>query len=144
MLNLSTILSASAISHGNKPAFTFGETTLSYAQVNGAANQIANGLKAKGIGQGDKVGLSCLNLPYFPMIYFGILKAGATVVPLSVLLKEDEIEYHLNDSEAKAYFCFEGTPDLPMSKMGYEGFQKATNCEHFFVITADPTSEFNG
>ncbi len=140
MLNLSTILSASAISHGNKPAFTFGETTLSYAQVNGAANQIANGLKAKGIGQGDKVGLSCLNLPYFPMIYFGILKAGATVVPLSVLLKEDEIEYHLNDSEAKAYFCFEGTPDLPMSKMGYEGFQKATNCEHFFVITADPTS----
>ncbi len=27
------------------------------------------------------------NVPYFPMVYFGILKAGATVVPLNVLLK---------------------------------------------------------
>ena len=140
MLNLATILSATAISHGGSPAFTFGDTTLNYAQVNGAANQIANGLKSLGIGSGDKVALSCLNLPYFPMIYFGILKAGATVVPLSVLLKEDEIEYHLKDSESKAYFCFEGTPDLPMAKMGHAGFSKAGGCEHFFVITANPTS----
>ena len=140
MLNLSTILSATAISHGDKAAFTFGDSTLSYAQINGAANQIANGLTSIGIGHGDKVALSCLNLPYFPMIYFGILKVGATVVPLSVLLKEDEIEYHLNDSEAKAYFCFEGTPDLPMADMGIKGFNKAALCEHFFVITANPTS----
>ncbi len=140
MLNLATILGASAKSTPSKPAFTFGETTLSYAQINGAANQIANGLKSIGINPGDKVGLSCLNLPYFPMIYFGILKAGATVVPLSVLLKEDEIEYHLNDSEAKAYFCFEGTPDLPMGKMGHAGFQKASLCEHFYMITGDPKS----
>ena len=97
MLNLATILSATAISHGSNPAFTFGDTTLNYRQINGAANQIANGLKEQGIVPGDKVALSCLNLPYFPMIYFGILKAGATVVPLSVLLKEDEIEYHLKD-----------------------------------------------
>ena len=140
MLNLATILSATAISHGGSPAFTFGDTTLNYAQINGAANQIANGLKAQGIVPGDKVALSCLNLPYFPMIYFGILKAGATVVPLSVLLKEDEIEYHLNDSESKAYFCFEGTPELPMAQMGHQGFNKASACEHLFVITANPTS----
>ena len=140
MLNLATILSATAISHGSNPAFTFGDTTLNYSQINGAANQIANGLKEQGIVPGDKVALSCLNLPYFPMIYFGILKAGATVVPLSVLLKEDEIEYHLNDSEAKAYFCFEGTPELPMAQMGHQGYNKASGCEHFFVITANPTS----
>jgi len=131
MLNLATILSATAISHGGSP---------NYAQINGAANQIANGLKAQGIVPGDKVALSCLNLPYFPMIYFGILKAGATVVPLSVLLKEDEIEYHLKDSESKAYFCFEGTPELPMAQMGHQGFNKVSGCEHFFVITANPAS----
>jgi len=44
MLNLATILSATAISNGGSPAFTFGDTTLNYAQINGAANQIANGL----------------------------------------------------------------------------------------------------
>ncbi len=139
MLNLSVLLESSAFKHGAKPAFTFGDTTMSYAQINGAANQIANGLTANGIGHGDKVALSCFNLPYFPIIYFGILKAGATVVPLSVLLKEDEIAYHLSDSDAKAYFCFVGSPDLPMGQMGYAGFNKVDACEQFFMITAKPT-----
>ncbi len=139
MLNLSVLIENSARDHGSKPAFTFGETTLTYAQVNGAANQIANGLVAKGIKKGDKVALSCFNLPYFPIIYFGILKAGAVVVPLSVLLKKDEIAYHLSDSEAKAYFCFVGTPDLPMGEMGHAGFNEAPGCEHFFMITPKPT-----
>ena len=146
MLNLSVLLEASAFKHGSKPAFTFGDTTLTFAQVNGAANQVANGLISKGIQKGDKVALSCFNLPYFPIIYFGILKAGATVVPLSVLLKEDEIHYHLNDSDAKAYFCFVGTPDLPMGQMGLAGFKKADKCEHIFMITPKPTdpSPFEG
>ena len=62
--------------------------------------------------------LSCPNLPYFPVVYYGILKAGAVVVPLNVLLKGREIAYHLTDSEAKAYFCFEGTAELPMGAEG--------------------------
>ncbi len=139
MLNLSVLLEATAASTPSAPAFTFGETTLTYAQVNGAANQVANGLISKGINQGDKVALSCLNLPYFPIAYFGILKAGATVVPLSVLLKKDEIAYHLSDSDAKAYFCFIGTPDLPMLEMGHAGFSETDSCEHLFAITVKPT-----
>ncbi|MEM8886417.1 MAG: long-chain fatty acid--CoA ligase [Bacteroidota bacterium] len=139
MLNLSVILEDSASRYASKDAFTFMDTTMNYAQINGAANQVANGLKAKGIKKGDKVALSCFNLPYFPIIYFGILKAGAAVVPLSVLLKKDEIAYHLSDSDAKAYFCFVGTPDLPMGEMGHAGFQEAEKCEHFFMITAKPT-----
>jgi long-chain acyl-CoA synthetase len=84
------------------------------------------------------VALSCLNLPYFPIIYFGILKVGARVVPLSVLLKKDEIAYHLTDSQAKAYFCFTGTEQLPMGQMGYSGFNEAPNCEHFFMVMPTP------
>ncbi len=38
----------------------------------------------------------------FPIAYFGILKAGAVVVPLNVLLKPREIAYHLKDSDAAA------------------------------------------
>jgi long-chain acyl-CoA synthetase len=68
------------------------------------------------------------------------LKAGATVVPLNVLLKPREIAYHLADSDSKAYFCFQGTPELPMGEFGFKGFQDADNCEHFFMITADPAS----
>ncbi|MFT7162664.1 MAG: long-chain acyl-CoA synthetase [Bacteroidia bacterium] len=99
---------------------------------------MANGLKKIGIGPGDKVALSCPNLPYFPMIYFGILKTGAIVVPMSVLLKKDEITYHLKDSDAKAYFCFTGTNELPMGSMGHSGFQEAQECLHFFMIMPRP------
>jgi len=139
MLNLSVLLEDSAFRYADKPAFTFGDTTLSFAQVNGTANQVANGLKAKGIQPGDKVALNCLNLPYFPIIYFGILKAGAVCVPLSVLLKQEETAYHLKDSEAKAFFCFVGTEDLPMGQMGYRGFKEVDSCEQFYMIMPDPT-----
>ena len=66
--------------------------------------------------------------------------AGATVVPLNVLLKGREIAYHLDDSEAVAYFCFQGTPELPIGQEGHAGFEQADGCEHFFVITADPSA----
>ena len=134
MLNLSILLENSAQKYADKTAFTFMDTSLSFAQINGAANQVANALVDLGIQAGDKVALSCFNLPYFPIIYNGILKVGAVVVPLSVLLKSDEIHYHLENSDAKAYFCFTGTEELPMGKMGYEGFQKTEACEHFFMI----------
>ena len=81
---------------------------------------------SRGIEPGDKVALSCPNLPYFPIVYYGILKAGAVVVPLNVLLKGREIAYHLGDSDAKAYFCFEGTPDLPMGQTGTPASSRPT------------------
>ncbi len=132
------MLESSARVFPSKEAFIFMDNALTYGQLNGAANQIANGLKSLGIKPGDKVALSCLNIPYFPMVYFGILKTGAVVVPLSVLLKQDEIAYHLQNSDAKAYFCFEGTPELPMLKMGQAGFSEAPSCEHLIAITAKP------
>jgi long-chain acyl-CoA synthetase len=134
MLNLSMILADSAKRFPAKTAFNFMDTCVSYAEVNAAANKVANGLKATGIMPGDKVALSCLNLPAFPIIYYGIIKAGAVAVPLSVLLKKEEIEYHLKDSDAKAYCCFTGTPELPMGEAGYAAFKNVPSCSHFFMI----------
>lgn len=141
MLNLAVLLEDSAREAPDNTAVIFNETKLSYAAVNVAANQVAGALADLGIEPGDKVALSCPNLPYFPIVYYGILKAGAVVVPLNVLLKPREIAYHLQDSDAKAYFCFEGTEQLPMGQMGHGGFQQADSCEHFIVITANPAAE---
>ncbi|MGB9011389.1 MAG: long-chain fatty acid--CoA ligase [Aeromicrobium sp.] len=137
MGNLAALLEDTTAKHGDRTAIVFGDTKLSYAQVNGAANQVANLLASRGIGRGDKVALSCPNLPYFSIIYFGILKAGATVVPLNVLLKGREVAYHLADSEAKAYFAFEGSADLPIGDAAYEGFQATDTCSEFFLIKLD-------
>jgi long-chain acyl-CoA synthetase len=140
MLNLSVLLEDSASHYPGRTAVVLGDTRLTYAQVDAAARQVAALLAERGIRPGDKVALSCPNLPYFPVVYYGILKAGAVVVPLNVLLKGREIAYHLSDSEAKAYFCFQGTPELPMGAEGHAGFTQADGCEHFFLITADPAA----
>ncbi len=128
MPNLSSLLEDSASQYADRDAVVLASpdgqsTRLTYAQVNGAANQVANLLVARGIQPGDKVALSCPNLPYFPIVYYGILKAGATVVPLNVLLKGREVAYHLADSDATAYFCFQGTDELPIGQAGFEGFE---------------------
>ncbi|MER5321497.1 long-chain-fatty-acid--CoA ligase [Streptosporangium roseum] len=138
MLNLSIILEDSAHNAPDRTALVFGDLRLPYSMVNSVANQVANLLVARGIGKGDKVALLCPNLPYFPFVYFGILKAGATVVPLNVLLQPREITYHLTDSDTKALFCFEGSPELPMGARGREAFDAAEGCELFFVLPATP------
>jgi long-chain acyl-CoA synthetase len=140
MLNLSILLEDSARHYPERTAVVLGNKRLTYAQVDAAANQVANLLAARGIGNGDKVALSCPNLPYFPIVYYGILKTGAVVVPLNVLLKGREIAYHLANSDAKVYFCFEGTADLPMGTEGFAGFEEAERCDDFILITADPAA----
>ncbi|MFF5261157.1 long-chain fatty acid--CoA ligase [Actinomadura viridis] len=138
MLNLSVLLEDAARKTPDRDAVVFGDMRLSYAMIDMIASQVAHLLRSRGIGVGDKVALSCPNVPYFPMVYFGILKAGAAVVPLNVLLKPREITYHLDDSDAKALFVFEGTPELPLGEMGRAGFQGSPACEHLFLMTTDP------
>ncbi|PKK15019.1 long-chain fatty acid--CoA ligase [Thermomonospora sp. CIF 1] len=134
MLNLSVLLEDAARETPDRHAVVFGDMRLSYSFIDQVANQVANLLVSRGIKPGDKIAISSPNLPYFPMIYFGALKAGAVVVPLNVLLKQREIAYHLTDSEAKAYFCFQGTPELPLSETGWAGFAEVPTCEHFFLL----------
>ncbi|MBA4491785.1 long-chain fatty acid--CoA ligase [Paracoccus sp. S1E-3] len=140
MLNLSSLLEDSARNYPDRDALVLGAQRLNYGQVNAQANRVANLLVARGIQPGDRVALSCPNLPAFPIIYHGILKAGAVVVPMNVLLKSGEIAYHLNDAAARAYFCFEGTPDLPMAAEGHAALTQAPSVRDFFVVTADPAA----
>ena len=86
MLNLAVLLEDSAREVPERPATIFEGTKLSYEEVNAAANQVAHGLVKAGIKKGDTVALSCPNVPYFPIVYYGILKAGAVVMPLNILL----------------------------------------------------------
>jgi len=140
MLNLAVVLEGTVREHQERLAIVQGPVRLTYAQLDAAASQVANALKDRGVGRGDRVAMSCPNVPYFPIVYYGILKAGATVVPLNILLTEREIAYHLADCEASAYFCFEGTPELPIGKSGKAAFDATDTCEHFILLTADPTA----
>lgn len=140
MLNLSILLEDSARKYPDRDALVLGPTRLTYRQVNGAANQVANLLVERGIEPGDKVALMSPNVPYFSIVYYGILKAGAVVVPLNVLLKGREVAYHLDDSDAKALFAFQGTEELPIGTEAKAGFDQVATCGEFFVITGDPAA----
>jgi long-chain acyl-CoA synthetase len=137
MLNLASLLEDSAARWPTRDAVVCDDTRLSYAEVDAATNRVANLLVAAGIRPGDRIALSCVNIPQFPIVYYGILKAGAVVVPMNVLLKAREIAYHLTDSSARAYFCFEGGPGLPLGEEGKAGFDQAPDCAHFFPIAAE-------
>jgi long-chain acyl-CoA synthetase len=141
-VNLASVIEQHARRRPDRIAVVFGGTRLTYAALNAWANRIAGGLAASGIGPGDHVGLLCPNLPYFPAAYFGILKTGAAVVPLNILLKPREIAYHLRDSDAKALICFEGTPELPMADAAKAALAVVPSCMRLIVMPRDG-SEMN-
>src|SRR5579863_1333554 len=141
MLNVAMLLDDSTREYPDRTAIVCEGARLSYAQLNAAANQVANGLVQAGIKKGDTVGLTCGNVPYFPIVYYGILKAGAVVMPMNVLYKSREIAYNLTDSDARAYFCLEGSPELPIGQQGYSAFKEVAGCKHFFLMTNNPTAQ---
>jgi long-chain acyl-CoA synthetase len=138
MLNLSVLLEDGARTTPDRDCIVFSDLRLSYALTDMIANQVANLLVARGVRPGDKVALASPNVPYFPFVYFGALKAGAVVVPLNVLLTPREIAYHLEDSGAKALFAFTGTPELPLGERAFAAFGQVDGCETYIDLPAVP------
>src|SRR5918998_1755876 len=104
--NLATILTETAEKHGDKTAFKLDDVELNYQMLDEGSARVAGLLKSKGIEPGDRVGLMMPNVPYFPAIYFGALRAGAVVVPMNVLLKGREAAFYLTDPEAKVVIAW--------------------------------------
>ncbi|MFQ5515628.1 MAG: long-chain fatty acid--CoA ligase [Myxococcota bacterium] len=100
-LNLGTILASTAALRPDQVVIRLGERTLSYAELDRTARGVASSLRKRGVEPGQKVALMIPNVPEFTIAYFGILYAGATVVPLNVLLSAPEVTYHLEDSESR-------------------------------------------
>jgi long-chain acyl-CoA synthetase len=102
--NLSTMLRESTLADPDKVAVILDEHRLPYRMVDGAADRVAQVLRDNGIAPGTPVGLMLPNVPQFPIVYYGILRAGCVAVPMNVLLKGPEVRYYLEDSGARAFF----------------------------------------
>ena len=139
-LNLASIITHHARLTPQNEAIVCDSVRMTYGELDKLSNQVANALTDLGVGHGDKVALSCPNLPLFPIIYYGIMKAGAIVVPLNIFFKAREFEYHLSDSDAKAVFVFEGTADLPLAATVKEAFDRVPACEHLVVMMKDESA----
>jgi long-chain acyl-CoA synthetase len=105
-VNLAHLLTASAEREPDHVAFKLDDTELTYGALSGASAHIAGLLAAHGFQRGDRVGIMLPNVPYFPVCYYGVLRAGGIVVPMNVLLKKREVAYYLSDSGAKLVFAW--------------------------------------
>jgi long-chain acyl-CoA synthetase len=100
MPNLADLLTVTAAARPASIAVKRDERALTYAALDAQAARVAGLLRAKGVQPGDRVGIMLPNVEYFPVCYYGALRAGAVVVPMNVLLKEREVAFYLGDSGA--------------------------------------------
>ncbi len=119
MTNLASNLVTTAQTHPDTVAIKLDDAELTWQQLHGLAAKAAGALRAAGLEPGDRVSLILPNVPAFPVLFYGTLLAGGTVVPMNPLLKAQEIEYFYTDSGAK--FSFVWGDFLAEAQAGAEG-----------------------
>ena len=105
-MNLAALMSTSAMLHGDRTAIRQENVELSYAGLERATALVAGLLTSRGVEPGDRVGVMLPNVAYFPICYYGALRAGAAIVPMNMLLKEREVAYYMADSGARVLFAW--------------------------------------
>jgi long-chain acyl-CoA synthetase len=109
--NLACNLTDSVARGADRPALRVDDVVVSYGQLDALSAQLAGLLRARGIGPSDRVGIMLPNVPQFAVAYYAVLRAGAIVVPMNVLLKRREVSFYLSDSEASLLIAWHGFAD---------------------------------
>jgi long-chain acyl-CoA synthetase len=118
---LYSILDDAASEYPDATYTVFADVGHTFRRVKDTADRIANFLTTRGIGKGDRVAIFLPNLPHFPEIFFGVLKAGATCVTCNPLYKTPELNYQLKDCGAKALFVMDHPIFYPTAVAALEG-----------------------
>lgn len=81
-----------------RTALLFNNTTITYGEMEKNIDKYAGYLGRMGLLAGDRVAIALPNCPEFIYSYFGIIRAGGTVVPLNLLQTPLELAFMLKDS----------------------------------------------
>jgi len=101
---LANVVRTHAGERGDRPMLTYGSRTTSYAEMDGRSSRVAQGLLAEGVGGQDRVAFLDKNGPEYFEVLFGGGKANAVNVAVNWRLAPAEMEYTINDAEAKVLF----------------------------------------
>jgi long-chain acyl-CoA synthetase len=91
-----------------RPALRFGDLAMPVEGLDKMTRQVAALLASEGVGPGHRVAMVLPNVPHFPVTYYGALRTGATVVPLSPLMSAGEFEYIFRDCTPTALVVWSG------------------------------------
>lgn len=131
---LFAMLDRAAEKSGNLPYTVFMGKSQTFAEVQEHADKIANFLVSKGIKEGDRVAIFLPNVPHFPAVFFGALKAGAKVVTCNPLYKAGELNFQLKDTDAQIVFALDHPIFTPTC---YEAI-KGTDVHTVIVCSVKP------
>ena len=107
MPNLASLLADTAAQHPRRPAVKLDDTVLTYSELDALSARAGALVRGAGVRAGDRVALIAPNVPHMPISYYGILRAGAVVVPLNPLLTPRELAHHFQDAEVSAVVVWE-------------------------------------
>lgn len=120
------------------PAIVFGDQSISYAELERQAIQLAAYLAERGVEKGDAVGLFMQNSPQFIVSFLAIQRLGAVVGPCNPMFKEWELEYQLGDLGAKVLITFDELVDV-FRRVETSDVHTVV-CASFADVVTDPSS----
>ncbi|MCX2962915.1 acyl-CoA synthetase [Gordonia aquimaris] len=95
---LGDLLRRTALRVPDKVAVISGDTTLTYADFDRAANRCANALSSRGVVKGDRIALVSHNCWQFAVLHYASARLGAVLVPVNFGLGPEEISFILDHS----------------------------------------------
>jgi len=101
-MNIGRMLTNTARRFPDRPAVSWGERTLTYAELDARTDALAHGLAALGVRRGDRVAVLMRNRPELLEAMYACFKAGYCLVPLNARFTADEVTYHVADAGAAA------------------------------------------
>jgi long-chain acyl-CoA synthetase len=107
------LLDDAAERFGDRPAVEFMGKRATYRQLHALANRAAKGFQQLGVGPGVHVGLYLPNTPHYLVAFFGVLKAGGTVVNYSPLDAAQVLAHKVVDSETSVLVTLDVPTLLP-------------------------------
>ncbi len=109
---LFSILDETAEKFPGKDAYDYFGNRMKYRTLKRQVDSLANALVNLGVKKGDNIIVFLPTCPQFIISDFAVLKAGATLVPSSPLLKAPELIRQAGESRAETIFCLDVNLDL--------------------------------
>lgn len=127
-------LEDAAAKQGDSRMYIFRGTEISFKEVDERSDRVASGLLKLGFKKGDRLGIIGLVQPEWLYTYFAAAKIGVTIVALNVRYRDMELDYMLNQSEARGVLTLTSLLDMDYVKF-FDGFrEKIPSVKDFIFI----------
>ena len=99
-LRVADVVRRAAVTRGDAVAIVHGERELTFAELDERSSRLAQALRARGVGAGDRVAYLDRTAPEVIELLFAAAKIGAVIVPMNWRLARPELARVLRDSRA--------------------------------------------